>query len=266
MRRLPLTLLFLVLIGVLAACALVLRQRNLALHLELARMQEQERLQSRLRAEHERLSALQVSSGEWQRLLDLHHEAMATGQAISALKMTLAQRKGLTPTAESVPLHENKLPLTGPRRTADEWVFAGTSSPLATFESFVWSATRGEPDKMASLLTFAAEDRARLETLYAGLSEAERNQYGSPEKLAATLIAVQVPQDLSVFGVVADLKTNTGEVAIDVRLQQGQAAERDLSFQFRQTNGAWQLIVPASVVSNFSRALDTAHAAAAPKS
>ena len=65
-----------------------------------------------------------------------------------------------------------------------------------------------------------------------------------------------MPANLNAFGVVADLTTNTGDVAVIMRLERARSVlGKDATFMFRQENGGWRLVVPPAVVADFEYAL-----------
>ena len=59
----------------------------------------------------------------------------------------------------------------------------------AAGQTEAWAVQHGDVDTAASLLTFAPEERAKLEAVIAALPENLREQYGTPERLMAMVMA-----------------------------------------------------------------------------
>jgi hypothetical protein len=225
-----------------------------------------QREQARLLEDNRRLAGAQVPPEELARLRDERANLDRLRGEIETLKhqpvgATPAARPPVAATPKPVPAPPST-PLSGPRIPASEWKFTGVVDPAATFQSMVWAATQGETDQLASLLTFNAQDRARLEAIFARMSGESRAQYGSPEKLAANLLAVQVPRDIGSFGIVADLPVTPVETAVVMRLERGKGAmNKDATFIFRHENNGWRVVVPTEIVAGFERALSGGAAA-----
>lgn len=219
------------------------------------------RERTRLLADQRRLAASQVSAEELARLRARQEELAKARESVLALRRALTGAKGqpLRQTAKASPPARGAEPppLSGPRLPADEWKFAGAASPRQTFESVVWSALHGEAEQLASLLAFEKADQASLARGFAGLSAEEQAAYGSAEQLAATLLAVQVPADLSAIGTVGELTTTSGDQAVVIRLERsGGDTDKDATFVFRRdAAGQWRLVVPTSVVAELASAL-----------
>jgi len=248
------------LVGGTAAGLLLQHQASTRLLVDRDALRSAQRELARLQGENRRLAAAQVPPEELARMRDEHASLERLRGEIATLQRRPADPAPTAPRPEPQTATKGKAktepPLAGPRIPASEWKFAGTSNPTATFQSLVWAATHGETDQLAPLLTFDPPDRKQLETTFAGLSDDTRVQYGSPEKFAAALLAVQVPQDLTAIGVVADLPTTPGEVAVVMRLERGRGdLSKDATFIFRQENAGWRLVVPTEVVAGFVRAL-----------
>ena len=65
----------------------------------------------------------------------------------------------------------------------------GQATPAAAFQTFGWAALKGEDDKLAQLIAFSADARAKTEAVVAALPEAARAKYSTPEKRAALFFA-----------------------------------------------------------------------------
>jgi hypothetical protein len=140
-------------------------------------------------------------------------------------------------------------------KPASKWTFAGQSSPANTLESVLWAARAGDVDRLATLIHFEAGAHAAVQALFNNLPDSARAQYGTPEKIVATLFAAKMPDT---YAAMATLWTSTpqpGTAYASLRLQDGGGNQQDLTFKFEQDHTAWQLDVPESVVANYIRPL-----------
>lgn len=232
------------------------RERHRALLTERDRLVAVQREQARLQERNARLAAAQLDADELARLREQRARLDDTRRRRAQLERTLAATEGrpLPPAPPEPPPPQP--PISGPRVAAADWQFAGNASPLATFQSAVWSATRGEVEQLAPLLAFEPAARRGLDATFAALSDETRAHYGSPERLAATLLAAQVPQDLAAFGQVDALQTNQGDVALILRLERDHASDgQDSTFLFRHSDSGWRLVVPDRIMAGLARAL-----------
>lgn len=213
-----------------------------------------------LRAERDRLIAQQLARGatpprpkemgprdELAQLRRQHEEWTRARAEVARIERAIAAEKGEPGTSASAVSADERPPLRGPMVRNADWRDAGAASPEAALESFVWAATRGETEAVGALLAVDAEGRKQLAAAFAQLSDEARASYGSPENMLATLIAVQVPQDLSAIGPVSALALNNGDIALRTRTERGGAIARDAVLTFRLTDGRWQLVVPREV-------------------
>ncbi|MBI5424049.1 MAG: hypothetical protein HZA32_08160 [Opitutae bacterium] len=227
-----------------------------------------------LRAERDRLIARQLArsratpalrssatADELAQLRRQQEEWLRAREDLAKIERALASESGelIASAPGKSPAKENLPPLRGPMVKSADWRDAGAAAPEAALESFVWAATRGETEKLATLLAIDAAGRKELAAAFAQLSDEARASYGSPENMLATLIAVQVPQDLSAIGPVAALTLNNGDVALRTRTERGGGLARDAVLAFRRVEGSWRLVVPREIaVGAVAAALKTA--------
>jgi hypothetical protein len=141
-------------------------------------------------------------------------------------------------------------------RRASEWRFCGQASPADAVESVLWSARSGDVDHLASLITFEPGARQRAEEMFAGLTEEARAQYGSPEKIIATMAAAQIPTDYSAMAALSQTEPSPDSALLSLRLEDGTGVQRDLTLKFQRYEDGWSLDVPAAVVDRFAAQLD----------
>lgn len=213
-----------------------------------------------LRAERDRLIAQLLARGatpsrpkttgardELAQLRRQHDEWARAREELAKIERAIAAERGEPASPLPRAVAEDRPPLRGPMVKNADWRDAGAASPEAALESFVWAATRGETEVVGSLLAVDAAGRQQLGEVFALLSEEARASYGSPENMLATLIAVQVPQDLSAIGPVGTLTLNNGDIALRTRTERSGAIAKDAVLTFRLTDGRWQLVVPREI-------------------
>lgn len=235
-------------IGVFGALGVWQHSRAVALRAErdrlIARQLERARAVASRRAEagaaESELASLRRQHDEWARV---RADLTKVEQAIARAKGETGAARPENSSADEPP------PLRGPMVKNAEWRNAGAASPEAALESFVWAATRGETESLGALLAIDAAGRKQLAEAFAQLSEEARASYGSPENMLATLIAVQVPQDLSAIGPVASLSLSNGDIALRTRTERVGAIAKDAVLTFRLADGRWRLVVPSEIAS-----------------
>jgi hypothetical protein len=229
-----------------AALALVLVRQDRAgrrLRQELAILQRQKLELARLAREHRDLAAQQVSVEELERLRR-DHAAMEPGQAHSV------PVAGEAPAESATVVHPKLV-------AASDWRFAGQGTPKAAFESTLWAATHQDVDRLAGLLCFDTKTRADADAFFAQLPEETRAQYGTPEKIAATMLAATLPDNLSAMGALLDsANATTGDNAkLLMQVQRSDGTQKDSFFDFQRGPEGWQLVVPSDVLAAYQKLL-----------
>jgi hypothetical protein len=219
-----------------------------------------------LRAERDRLIARQLARAraaprprfattapedELAHLRRQSEELSRTRASLAMIERALANENGglVAPPTDPAATKEELPPLRGPMVKNADWRNAGAASPDAALESFVWAATRGDTEALGQLLAIDQAGQKQLAVVFTQLSDEERATYGSPEGVLATLIAVQVPQDLSAIGPVNSLNLSNGDIALRTRLERGGAIAKDAVLTFRLVDGRWRLVVPREIAA-----------------
>jgi hypothetical protein len=141
---------------------------------------------------------------------------------------------------------------------SSQWKFAGQGSPADTLESVLWAAREGDVDRLAGLIELDPGTKAQADAFLARMPENSRTQFGSSEKIVATLIAAQMPTDYAAMGTYREAEPDPGSSLLGVRILDGTGNQRDFTFKFQLAQDSWRLDVPASVVSNLARQLNSA--------
>jgi hypothetical protein len=192
----------------------------------------------RLQDENRRLNSGQLSSPEREQLEAAHAEAEGLRARLASLQRNAAQPKEEDPEPD--------------RLSAEAWINAGRETPRATIVSVLWAASRGDVDRLAGLVGFSPDVRERAEALFSKLPPASQQEYGSPEKVVATLLAGTFPKDASAATILAD-KTWGQDAAIAMTTEHSDGKARVNQFHFHRAPDGWQLLVPASVMAGYEK-------------
>lgn len=232
--------------------------RTSRLRKELEVSREQSRTLALLEAEKSRLADAQIDPKELEQLRRDHEvieKARASltklGNAVVADELSrravsdTRSRKATTEPEKSVRL-----------AFAD---YAGNATPKAVLDSVVWAANSGNVDALAPLIAFEPSGAAAALDLFRRLPPEIQADYGSAEKVYATLLAAGIPLGLSGVKVSREYKTETGDVVLDLDLLRRNSAWRSAHFKFRPNGSGWQLVVPDAVVQRYGAMIGDSH-------
>jgi hypothetical protein len=208
--------------------------RRLGAELRILRRQQMDL--ASLRAENEKLALRPATADEPDRLQNDRAE-------ILRLRAKLAEAKR-TPTPTPAPVSI----------AASEWRLAGRVTPKATFEGVLWAATHQEIDGLAGLLGFDAKTRTQMDGFFAKLPKETRAQYGSPEKIVATMLAANMPADLSAASELGSAGT-PDEATLLMRIQRNDGTQKTTYFKFQRGADGWQMVVPLNILRDYEREL-----------
>ncbi len=256
--RIRLVLLFAGVAALVAFCAILKgeRERNGRLQLEAARLERLHANRLSLREEDDRLRQVLASTGDLPALRRHYREIERAKDAINALGLQIhSLKRNLGQPADPVwPEGSTVIP-------SSEWKFAGQASPANTVESVLWAARAGDVDQLTGLIALDKATKAKADAYFAALPGEARAQFGSSEKIVATLIAAQMPTDYAAMATFREVDADPDSALLGVRIQEGSGNQRDLTFKFEREQDGWRLDVPSSVVSNLARQLNPAPAA-----
>lgn len=208
-----------------------------------------------MEAETARLRASQTSTADLEALRADHAAVARLRDEIGALRrraeesahvaVTMAAAKASEPSGPSI--------LDGPMLSA-AWKNAGSATPAATLETVLWAAAGGEVDKLAGLLIFDPAVRTRAEAMFAGLPEQTRAEYGTAERLIATLTARDVPLGSAKL-IDPKFEDPTGRKMV-VQLYEKEGKEpKHAMFSLRREGEGWRVVVPMNAVDNYASIL-----------
>lgn len=241
-------------LGFLAACvgagsffALCQARTNATLRADAERLRAEASEIESLRAERVRLAALQITAEELATL-------KAASQEVSRLRteaLALQQREeAANSSRENVSAASEP-----PSPAAEAWTNSGRATPLSAFHTGVWAVMHGETDALASSITFDAAGRAAVDALFARLPAETRVLHGSAEKVFATLIAAQLPLDLTSAEVIATPAATADATTLRLRLKRTEGSTKDANFHFERDAAGWRIRVPATAVEKYSASL-----------
>ena len=197
-----------------------------------------------LQSENGRLKAEQPSESERKRLGLRHAEAESLRARLLELQAKGAQ-------ADSTAALESEAPEVV---AAGDWIYAGRADPRAAIESVLWAASRGDVDQLSELIGFTHDVRVQAEAAFAQLPAESREEFGSPEKVVATLLAGSFPKDADSMTL---LLSKSWDQDAGVQMTVGHSDGHALTniYHLHRAADGWQLMVPASVLSGYQSIL-----------
>jgi hypothetical protein len=193
-----------------------------------------------LEEENSRLRSAHIPDEERDRLIASRAEADSLRRRIAELLR--AGRDGEKPTDRSVV-------------ESRDWAYRGRSNPKATIESVLWAASHGDVDRLAPLLGFAPETRPDADAMFARLPAASQQEYGSPEKVVATLLAGSFPGNANSVKLFDEAQFGDQDAAIPITVSHSDGTSRTNVFRFHKAADGWQLLVPAAVMQSYASTL-----------
>jgi hypothetical protein len=205
------------------------------------RFEQRKRLEGLgLQKENDRLRSAQISDEERDRLMASRAEAESLRKRIAELLRADGDNE-----------------MKADRSTVDarDWTYRGCSSPRATIESVLWAASHGDVERLSALLGFAPETRPDADAMFARLPAASQQEYGSPEKVVATLLAGSFPNDADSMKLFDEAQFGDNDAAIPMTVSHSDGKSRTNVFRFHRSADGWRLMVPASVMQSYASTL-----------
>jgi len=137
---------------------------------------------------------------------------------------------------------------------ARAWKNAGRGTPVATAETVLWSAMAGDVETLAGALTMSAEMHQKAEAWLATLGEGARQQYGSPEKVLALLIAKDAA-NLSGMQVLGQKELGPDETGVRIRLASLDGKVKEDDFRMLRNGEGWRVMLPDAAVEKLAKQL-----------
>jgi hypothetical protein len=185
------------------------------------------------------LESGQPTAADFKTLQDQHAQAEALRRRLDELH----RKKADAGNQESAPL------------AAKDWAYLGHATPKATIESVLWAASRGDVDRLADLMGFAPGVRAAADTMFSRLPATSQHEYGTAEKVVATLLAGSFPKEAEAARVLADQQFGGDDAAITMAVTHSDGQSRINLFQFHKTTDGWRLLIPAAILNDYEHTL-----------
>lgn len=135
-----------------------------------------------------------------------------------------------------------------------QWKDGGRATAGAALKTVMWAAAGGEVDALAQGLGFTASARAKADAWFGQLSEGTRQQYGSPEKVIALMIAKDAAA-VSGMQVLRQKEVTPDDVGMRVRFGTEDGKTKDDTFFFHRAVDGWKLVLSDAVVDRFAKQL-----------
>ena len=132
---------------------------------------------------------------------------------------------------------------------------AGKATPEAATETALWAAVGGDVDTLSNTMVFTPSAREKADAWFASLSDATRQQYGSPEKVIALMIAKDAAS-LAGMQVVGQKEIAPDNVGVRVRFATSDGKTKDDSLLMRRVADGWRMVLNDAVVEKFARQLN----------
>ncbi|MEY4940061.1 MAG: hypothetical protein RIQ93_1796 [Verrucomicrobiota bacterium] len=192
-----------------------------------------------------------ASDGEREDLARLREEIAALRKSTTALAELAQTAQAAQALAKSSTSVATKL------APVSEWKNAGRGTPAASTETVLWAAVGGDVETLANTLTFTDSARLKADAWFAGLSDNTRQQYGSPEKVLALMIAREA-EGVSGMQVLGQKEIGQGDVGLRLRFANADGKTKDQNFLLRPGADGWRMVLPDSVVEKYAGQLSGA--------
>ncbi len=138
---------------------------------------------------------------------------------------------------------------------AGELKNAGKASPESATETALWAAVGGDVDALAGSLVFTPTAKAKADAWFAGLTDSTKQQYGSPEKVIALMVARDAAS-LTGMQVLGQKEIGPDDVGVRVRIAGNEGKTKDDTFLMHRSVDGWKMVLPDAAVEKFARQLN----------
>jgi hypothetical protein len=130
----------------------------------------------------------------------------------------------------------------------------GKATPEAAVQSVISAAIGADVDGLANGLVFTPAGRAKADAWFATLSDSTRQQYGSPEKIIALMVAKDAA-GLSGMQVLGQKEISANDVGVRVRFANNDGQSKDDNLIMHRADDGWRLLLNDTVVQKFANKL-----------
>ena len=135
-----------------------------------------------------------------------------------------------------------------------EWKNGGRATVPAAVETLLWAAQGGDVEVLTGALQLDAAARAKAEALIAGLPEASRAQFGTPEKLVALFLAKDAA-GVTGMQILGQRDISAEVVGVRVRFANEEGKTKEEGLGFARTTDGLKMIVPEKIVDKYAQQL-----------
>jgi hypothetical protein len=133
------------------------------------------------------------------------------------------------------------------RAAPPPWQNKGRATAAGACETSLWAQWHGDLEAFLPTVSFAAEAREKLATLFSAQPAEDRARYGSPERMAAMLAlsatagsAAGDPLPMQLV----ERPQDADNVDVTLRVQLPQGPERERTLRVRRFADGWKVILP----------------------
>jgi hypothetical protein len=136
----------------------------------------------------------------------------------------------------------------------NEWKNAGRGTPAAAIETLLFAASGADVESLAGSLELTPSAREKAQALLDRLPEATREQYGTPEKLMALMLARDA-EKLAGMQVLGQREVAPDTTGVRVRFGNDMGQTKEESLLMHRANDGWHLMLTDAPVEKFAKQL-----------
>lgn len=135
---------------------------------------------------------------------------------------------------------------------ADALKDLGRATPEAGAQTALWAAVGGDVDNLSKSLVLTPTAQQKADAWFASLPEATRQQYGTPERVIALMMARDAA-GLSGIQVLGQKEIAPDNVAMRLRFGSVDGKTKDDNLLMRRGGDGWRIVIPDNAVEKFAR-------------
>jgi RNA polymerase sigma factor (sigma-70 family) len=212
----------------------VQRHTNAGLRKQIARLTDQNQEVAALRSENLRLKQ---SVGAPQ--TTAANNSPGTSSVSTVIRSSLGSKQHEQ--KEGVALAPGLTPI-------KDLVHRGNSTAQTAFSTQLWAAAQGDVELEQSIITFRPDARAKLAALLENLPEPQRSNYGTPERLMASVLAGS-PHPVGGMQVLGETVKSPDDVILQTAWQHvDDEIVRHSNVELQRDSTGWRMVVPMILV------------------
>jgi hypothetical protein len=200
---------------------------------------------ARREGENRRLEAQIPSSAEIARLQENREAVTKLAREFKELRASDEAQRTPLPSPAGRRMRDEAL-------AAESWRNAGRSTPEAVLETTLWAAAGGDVETLTGCLWLDPSARERAEALFAGLPEQARREFGTPERLLASMTVADIL--LGNARILGEYPEADGTELV-VRLENVSGRSRNVLLTLRRHGSDWSLAMPGAIVERYAAKL-----------